>query len=113
MFTGTSAGGLLSGVWGTAENDVYAVGADGFTLHYNGSAWSRMTSETTENLYSVWGNGSNDIYAVGVSGTVLHYDGSSWNSMNSGTSAILWQVLATPFDVFAVGSGGAILRKTS
>ncbi len=33
----------LSGIWGSAENDIYAVGYDATLLHWNGSAWTKLT----------------------------------------------------------------------
>jgi len=51
----------LRGVWGTSSSDVFAVGKnrewgvgegkDHSILHYNGSAWSNMSSGTTEALW--------------------------------------------------------------
>ena len=40
-------------VWGTSSNDVFAVGDSGTILRYNGSAWSAMTSGTTECLNGI------------------------------------------------------------
>ena len=34
----------LNGIWGSAANDVYTVGATGSILHWNGTAWSLMAS---------------------------------------------------------------------
>ena len=71
--------GCLFGVWGSAWNDVYAVGwkdgTGGIILHYDGSIWS--TSFGIENviLRDVWGGSSSDVLAVGDGGTILHYAG--------------------------------------
>ena len=50
-------------------HDVFAVGSNGYTsgiiLHYNGSAWSAMTSGTTNSLNGVWGSSGSDVFAVG------------------------------------------------
>jgi hypothetical protein len=81
-------------VWGSSGSDVYAVGYDGSSykgtiLHYDGSAWSTMSSGTDNSLYAVWGSsgadpGPPDVYAVGRGwddyrledyGTILHYSG--------------------------------------
>ena len=51
MTSGTTAD--LSGVWGSSGEDVFAVGAFGTILHYDGTAWSLMDSGTTEGLYGV------------------------------------------------------------
>ena len=65
-----SCTGQLAGVWGSAPNDVWAVGACGTILHWDGNAWSRSPSPTTNSLFAVWGiNGQ--LWAVGANGTVL------------------------------------------
>ena len=43
-------------VWGSSGSDVFAVGNGGTILHYDGSAWSAMTSGTTFALNGVWGS---------------------------------------------------------
>ncbi len=112
------------GIWGSAENDVYMVGAPAETCsttscsgpastisHYNGSSWSPVATENNSStLYGIWGISATDIFAVGQSGTILHYDGSAWSSMASGTTNTLravWGLGAN--NVFAVGDSGTIL----
>ncbi|MBN2284605.1 MAG: WD40 repeat domain-containing protein, partial [Deltaproteobacteria bacterium] len=48
-------GNDLVSVWGTSGSDVFAVGYGGTILRYDGSAWSPMTSGTTQTLWGVWG----------------------------------------------------------
>jgi PKD repeat protein len=60
-------------VWGSSGSDVFAVGRSGTILHYDGIAWSPMSSGTDDYLYGVWGNSGSDIFAVGGDGTILHY----------------------------------------
>jgi hypothetical protein len=55
------------------------VGKDGWIIHYNGSAWSQVTTPTSSALWDVWGSSQSDVWAVGESITVLHYNGSSWS----------------------------------
>jgi hypothetical protein len=75
----------FAGVWGTSESDVFAVGAGGIIVHYDGSQWSPMSSGTTSWLWDVWGSSSTDVFAVGTNenddSVILHYDGSSWSEM--------------------------------
>jgi len=40
-------------VWGTSSSDVFAVGRQGTIIHYNGKAWSTMTSGTTDDILGV------------------------------------------------------------
>jgi hypothetical protein len=102
---------MLYGVWGSSGSDVFAVGSAGTILHYDGTAWSAMSSNTTERLRGVWGSSGSDVFAVGDRGTILHYDGAVWSEMDSGTDSSLGGVWGSSGnDVFAVGSTGAILH---
>jgi predicted RNA-binding protein with TRAM domain len=66
------------GLWGSAPNDMYAVGgaysfADGrkgAIHHFEGSTWLEQTGGTSAPLYSAWGSSPTDVFAVG--GTILH-----------------------------------------
>ena len=82
--------GKLHGVWGTSASNVYAVGADGVILRYNGSSWLVQNSGTTAHLYGVWGSSSSSVYAVGLYGTILNStnSGSSWPSVSTGINTI-------------------------
>jgi hypothetical protein len=70
----------LSGVWGSGENDVWAVGSGGAIFHYNGLAWSFIdppVSTDEPELFGVWGSGPNDVWAVGADregGLILRYE---------------------------------------
>jgi hypothetical protein len=110
MASGTST--HLYDVWGNSASDVFAVGAGGTILRYNGSAWSAMASGTTSILWDVWGSSGSDVYAVGDGGTILHYNGSAWSPMAfSGPANNLMGVWGSSAnDVFAVGRWGTILH---
>ena len=68
-------GNTLTGVWGSSGSDVFAVGWAGTILHYDGTSWSSMESETTSRLEGVCGSSGSDVFAVGYDGTIFHYDG--------------------------------------
>jgi photosystem II stability/assembly factor-like uncharacterized protein len=81
---------LLTAVWASSANNVFAVGFEGTIMHYNGSNWAKMESGTGRNLFDVWGISSNDVYACGgLTGAagdtskpiLLHYDGNKWSSL--------------------------------
>jgi PKD repeat protein len=102
MSSGT--GFNLRSIWGSSSSDVFAVGASGTILHYDGSAWSTMDSGSICWLSGVWGSSSSDVFAVGSWGTLLHYDGSSWSNMSTGTANDFFAVWGTSStDVFTVG----------
>jgi hypothetical protein len=62
----------LAGVWGSADDDVYAVGDAGMIMHYDGATWAPMTSTTQSSLEAVAGTATN-VFAVGAAGTILRY----------------------------------------
>jgi hypothetical protein len=109
---------VLTGLWGTSDSDVFAVGSDAI-LHYDGTTWSRMTVPTIAGLRltGVSGNSSHNVYAVGWSGDlvnvtrqVLHFDGVSWTSVyqapGNGTLQAVWT--GADGQVVAVGGGDAL-----
>ncbi|MBN2184843.1 MAG: hypothetical protein JW746_05905 [Candidatus Krumholzibacteriota bacterium] len=61
------------GIWGSSASDIFAVGNDGKIVHWNGSSWQYMTSNTILHFRSVWGSGSKDVFAIGGSGLIMHY----------------------------------------
>ncbi len=98
----------LFAVWGTAADDVYAVGRPGVILHWNGSQWS-FTQSSVETLTDVWGTGASEIYAVGHGGAILRGSGNNWSTMTSGTEENLYAVGDGPYDaIYAVGEKGVI-----
>jgi hypothetical protein len=113
----------FSGVWGSSETDVFAVGNNGprdeccgTIMHYDGSAWRYMTfPNSNEALYDVWGSSRSDVFAVGgsflVNSRILHYDGTKWTSMTSGATDFLEAVWGSSADdVFAVGMWNVIMH---
>ena len=69
-------------VWGSAPDDVWIVGSNGFIMRYDGNAWSQMDSGTSAMLFTITGRASDDVWAVGggAKAVLLHYDGSGWRS---------------------------------
>lgn len=73
-------------VWGTAPDDIYAVGSAGLVMHWDGRSWSEVVGvpPVAFDLLSISGNRpdethpAGDIYVVGLGGTILHYDGVAW-----------------------------------
>ena len=77
-------GNDLNDMWGTSENNVYAVGNNGAVVHYDGITLTKITTIAQKNLNSIWGSSENDIYATGEYGTFIHYDGNNWKQVNTG-----------------------------
>jgi hypothetical protein len=115
-------------VYGSAANNVFAVGNDGQILRYDGSAWSAQrfngsavvseplnapaTPARRIALRALWGLPSiNFAVAVGDSGTVLYNDGAQWINFSQPMSASLTDVWGTDLNNFyATTSDGRLLR---
>lgn len=102
-------GNALNGLWASSPSDVWAVGAAGTILRYNGSVWNAVESNVQAGLNSVFGLDSQNIWAVGSNGTALRWDGTTWAVLPKPNSQILRGVwAASQTSVFAVGDSGTV-----
>ncbi len=127
--TGTGAATVLDetvtfyGVWGTSEQDIWAVGgrpelgSDGGTIyHYDGAAWTQavIPAEAAAGLamFKVFGSSATDVWAVGSTGIALHWDGAAWTLDATTGTRNLFTVHGKDGVYYAVGgfSTGTILR---
>ena len=88
----------LYDIWGTDENNVYAVGHSDWNKyriwHYDGKSWNNINVQPIDHVptyFEIFGFGKNDFWIVGYGvtnqsdtsvGYILHYDG-SWNRMDN------------------------------
>jgi hypothetical protein len=77
--TPTPQGDLLSSVNGSSASDVWAVGAGGAIIHWDGQSWRQIPSGIQTGFDSVWSASASDAWAVGDDAAVLHWDGSTWS----------------------------------
>lgn len=110
------------GIWGSAPDDVWAVGGnvtkDAFAWRYDGEVWSEVEGippeiSASESLFKVWGKGSGDVWMVGTGGLTLRYNGLSLAHTSSGTTKMLFTTHAD-YDLFAAVGGlgdGVILEN--
>ncbi len=100
----------LNAVWGTADDNLYTVGTNGFAVKYDGVTWTQgLLGE--DDLHAIWGSSPNDIFVVGNAGKIWHWDGIGWEEMTSGVSTALFGVWGSAAnDVYVVGAGGTILQ---
>jgi hypothetical protein len=70
-----SAFHVLTSLWGTAANDIWAVGSGGTILHYDGTAWVPTPTGLQNTFFGVWGSSANDVWAVSSSQVLLHSNG--------------------------------------
>ena len=94
----------LTSVWGSSATDIWAVGAHGTVLHYDGTSWQRAVTTVPDGglvytLRSVWLERADDVWVVdgtsqlGGGGILRHTAG--WN----GASGTTWSFF-TPDDAF-------------
>ena len=107
----------LYGVWASGDQ-IFAVGGQGTVIRRVGGVWQLdgvgVTTELLSAVYGVARTGQTTLYAVGNLGTILRRDTSGWTSISQAvTTNPLAAVWARKVDeVYAVGPGGAILRRT-
>jgi hypothetical protein len=105
MVSGTTSN--LRSVWGSGPSDVWAGGALGTLLHYDGTSWSQVSAPIA-NVDSIWGSGPNNVWFVG-STTVLRWNGSTFTI--SGFGGTLLSVSGTgPTDVWVTGENTLLHR---
>lgn len=107
----------LRAVFGTANDDVFAVGDGGAILRFDGAAWAPMFGAVAS-LRGVWAKPDPDAgieaFSVGMGGWIYRYDNNAsgvWMAMASPTDDPLRSIAGTGEGaVFAVGSNGNLLR---
>ncbi|MEA2746544.1 MAG: hypothetical protein QOI41_687, partial [Myxococcales bacterium] len=85
---------VLTAVWGSGKDDVWAVGSGGTIVHYDGTAWSPSNSGMTNTFNAVWGSGPGDIYVVSGNSAILHGSGVGGGP----ASAAMWTLLPAQID---------------
>ncbi|MES2639839.1 MAG: hypothetical protein V4850_10170 [Myxococcota bacterium] len=101
----------LNAVAGVSMTDVWAVGADGIALHWDGVAWTPQPTGVDEALWAVFAPATDAVYAVGSAGTALVWDGVVWTVLPTGVAENLYAVHGTSStNVWAVGNRGMALQ---
>jgi len=111
----TPGNATVYGIWGTSEDDLWAVGGNvnggAFAWRYDGTAWTEAEGfppvlVRSASLFKVWGSATDDVWLVGTGGTILHYDGARLTQVASGTTRDLFTVAGEGGLVAAVGGFG-------
>ena len=99
----------LYAVWGSSDGDIYAAGESGMLIHWDGSTWQTITTNTYFDLTSLWELPDIAVFSAGDEGTILLNGGTEWLTFTLTDSHLnaLWGLSAT--NVYAVGSLGTIL----
>jgi hypothetical protein len=104
----------LHAIWGATPDDVWAVGANGRTVHWDGQKWNLIDSNFPITLRGLYGLAADDMWAVGNEGTILHFDGDAWTPWSSGSVATFYEIDGDGEDhVVIVGDLGSIYTLRS
>lgn len=96
-------------IWGSSDTDIFVVtGSGGEINHFQGEAWSSITTVPDLPVQSVCGEASDALYAVGANGMILSYNGDYWAPMKSATNTTLHSACGSGNAVFAVGDSGTV-----
>jgi hypothetical protein len=102
--------GIVSALWASGPDDVFAVTGLGEVAHRDGTTWSTDAFPSLE-LRGLAGRGADDVYAAGSAGRVAHWDGSDWTLIDTATAAEFLGIwVAANGEVFAVGTQGQIVH---
>ncbi len=110
----TGVSKTIHGMWGTAPNNVFAVGDGGGLFHYAGLGWTQQANFTDKDLRGIHGLSETQIWAVGQQGSAAAFDGFGWSAVP------IWPTTSKPNfnavfaakksdgkpDVWAVGQSG-------
>lgn len=105
--------GVLSDLSGYAADDVFAAGAGGTLLHFDGTTWTAPAgSPTSAWLHSVWA-GPDGVFAVGEHGAIVRYQPASttFTLQPAPTSEHLFGVWAGAGAAYAVGANATLLSR--
>jgi len=102
----------FSGVWGSSNTNVYAVGSYGTILRWDGSSWSVVgwAVDDDTQFTDVWGTGPADVWAA-AEDKLVHFDGETWTQaalpVQEHSIAAVW---GAALDDYFAGDGPGILR---
>ncbi len=82
-------GNTLNAVISFESGDVWAAGAAGTLLHFDGTDWELLDSGTESDLNDIAASAPDDIWAAGREGALVHWNGSQWQPRPSNTNAEL------------------------
>lgn len=105
-------GSNLTAMVAFSPTDIWAIGAGGVLLRYNGIGWLSYHTGLNDNLFALWGTDANNLWAAGEQGTIYQWNGSRWTTTLSRSGDIYYAGLwgTGTNNVWAVGYRGQIRR---
>ncbi|MBA3818942.1 MAG: hypothetical protein H0X17_08625 [Deltaproteobacteria bacterium] len=113
------ADGIVFGIWGVADDDLWAVGDGGnagaIVWRYDGTSWTAVTlpANVPSRVFKVNGQASDDVWISCSDGVILRWQGTSIERTTAGVPAPLFSIVTTPSVTVAVGGSagdGAIVE---
>jgi hypothetical protein len=66
-------------LWGRSSNNVWVVGTQGMTMHYDGTTWTPSpTTSSTDKLTGAWGWDDQSLWVSSAEGNIHAWDGEHW-----------------------------------
>jgi hypothetical protein len=120
-----AAGGTDTFWWvhGTGATDMWMVGENGRTTHWDGASFTDFPAQTKATLFGVWAAAPDDAWAVGgtpeggsgaPNAVLLHWDGAAWTPapQPQALGRTLFKVWGSGAgDVYVVGEAGTIWHR--
>jgi hypothetical protein len=101
----------LNAVAGSSLTDVWAVGADGTAVHFDGTAWTQVDTGQNVPLWALFAPTSDAVFAVGNNGVAIRWNGELWESLPTGVANNLYALHGvSAVNVWAVGNRGTALQ---
>ncbi|MCF6099656.1 hypothetical protein [Mesorhizobium muleiense] len=95
-------------IWGLHDHAVYAVGADGTCVRFDGARWLPMSEGLSGHLYAISGRQEDNLVCAGDGGFVARYDGARWQPIELPTNAAFRAVhVINREDLYLCGLDGA------
>lgn len=106
----------LYGIWGTDDSHVWAVGAQGVVVRWDGEAWRAETVSSTvaRTLTTVWGSSATDLVAAGEGSALLQSIGAGlWSERVPATGGTFREVTGSGAQrKLLVGDRGNVQENT-
>jgi hypothetical protein len=107
---------LLTNIWVTSANEVFAVGDAGTIIHLISGTWrTESIGQANVVLRAVWGSSASDVYAVGegpANGVIAHSAGDgTWTTtiVSAQELTSIWGSSASNIHIGGTGSGQSCL----